>query len=322
MTTVATLRRPATALGAILAALTLSGPALGQTVLGGVGSTVETTTAAVEPVTEAVGDAASQVTAPVTTSQPTQTTAPVADAETRAAGPVGSTASAAVEPVQAATGSAVETAKGAADTATTTVTRTARSVSSRAEQTVARVATDTLTATLETATTALPSTTQALLGPLVETIDARAEELLGSPLPLGATIAGAGLVPEVFATGWATPGEAPARSVLGRPSLADDVGRTGSSPDVIQPSPAWSPASGGGIPAGSARDPGPPVAPGSSGGPAAPFSAFGSGAGFSAALAVLAGMLAFALAASLGRLMPWSDTVRPLAFISPPDRPG
>ena len=70
MTSAATLRRPAIALGATLAALTLTGPAWGQTVLDGVGSTVEGTTEAVQPVTEAVADTAAEATAPVTDAQP------------------------------------------------------------------------------------------------------------------------------------------------------------------------------------------------------------------------------------------------------------
>ena len=75
MTTAAAIRRPAIALGATLAALTLTGPAFGQTVLDGVGSTVEATTQTVQPLTDAVEQAAAPVTGPQPAQQATQATA-------------------------------------------------------------------------------------------------------------------------------------------------------------------------------------------------------------------------------------------------------
>jgi len=328
MTNAATLRRSATLLGATLTALALTGPAWGQTVLDGVGSTVEATTETVQPVTDAVDEAATQATAPVRASQPAQTSSegsggavPVVD---QAAQSVGSTTGAATETVQAATGAAVEAATGAVDSGTKTVTRTAEAVTTRAARTVAPLAegsVGTLTRTIEKTTSSLPSSTQTLLGPLVDTIDARAEELLGSTrIP---ALADAGEAPP---TGWMpATGETSAEPTpAGDPSRARGArpGPSGGVPDRLPPSSGWPAGQSGAAPAGQARDPGPVPGPDRSGAPAAPFSAGGTGPGFSAALAVLAGLLAFALAASLGRRMPWSDLVRPLAFVSPPDRPG
>lgn len=320
MTNAAAIRRPATMLGAILAALTLTGPAWGQTVLDGVASTVEGTTEAVQPVTEAVEDTAAQATAPVTNAQPTQATTAVEA--------VGSTAGDATQTATAATGGAVETATGTAGSATKAVTSTAKTVTSTATKAAAPLvknATDTVTRTLESTTGALPSTTQTLLGPLVDTIDTRAEELLGP----GAT-SGPPALGSTPPTAWSPePNLMPATplSTEGptRPRTGSDSGKglTGTARDWFSPAPAWSKPVSGATPAESPPERGyVPVPDGPTGAPAAPFSAGAMGAGFSAALAVLAGLLAFALAASLGRLQLWSDLIRPLAFVSPPDRPG
>jgi len=319
MTTAVAIRRPATVLGAILAALTLTGPAWGQTVLDGVGSTVEGTTEAVQPVTDAVEDTAAQATAPVTNSQPAQATTAVEA--------VGSTAGAATQTATAATGAAVETATGTAGGATKAVTSTAKTVTSTATKAAAPLvknATDTVTRTLESTTGALPSTTQTLLGPLVDTIDTRAEELLGpgatsGPPALGSTPAVWSPEPNLTpATPLSTDGPT-------RPRTGSDSGKgpTGTASDWLSPAPAWSEPVSAATPSGNPPQRGHVPAPdGPTGAPAAPFSAGAMGTGFSAALAVLAGLLAFALAASLGRLQLWSDLIRPLAFVSPPDRPG
>jgi hypothetical protein len=319
MTTAAAIRRPATVLGAILAALTLTGPAWGQTVLDGVGSTVEGTTEAVQPVTDAVEDTAAQATAPATNSQPAQST--------EAVEAVGSTAGAATQTATAATGAAVKTATGTAANATKAVTTTAKTVTSTATKAaapLAKNAADTVTRTLESTTGALPSATQTLLGPLVDTIDTRAEELLGpgatsAPPALGSTPPAAWSPEELTA---ATPLSTDGPT---RPRTGSDRGRGVAGPpaDWLSPAPAWSGPVSGATPAESPPERGHvPVPDGPTGAPAAPFSAGAMGAGFSAALAVLAGLLAFALAASLGRLQLWSDLIRPLAFVSPPDRPG
>jgi hypothetical protein len=211
MTTAATFRRPATVLGAILAALTLTGPAWGQTVPEVVGSTLEATTKAAEPVTDTV----------------TQATAPVVA------------------------------------TATSTVTDTARAVTAPADTTV--------TPHLQDAAEPVKRTREPAR---------RAAASTQAPHPTEGTPASTSIPTAV----------------------TDNVGL---------PQPAAQPR--GSVPAPTLDR---------SILPAAPFSASGAGAGFAPALAVLTAFLAFALAASIGRLVPWSDAVRPLAYASPPERPG
>ena len=312
MTTAAAIRRPATALGAILAALTLTGPAWGQTVLDGVGSTVEETTEAVQPVTDAVEDTAAQATAPVTNTQPAQATNAVESA--------GSAATAATQTATAATGAAVETATGAAGSTTKAVSSTAKTVTTTATKAaapIAKNATDTVTRTLESGTGALPSATQTLLGPLVDTIDTRAEELLGP-----SAISGPPALDSTPPAAW-SPELTPATPFSIDEPAGLRTGLAGPAADWLSPAPAWSEPVSAATPSGNPPQRGHVPAPdGPTGAPAAPFSAGAMGPGFSAALAVLAGLLAFALAASLGRLQLWSDLIRPLAFVSPPDRPG
>ena len=312
MTSAAVIRRPAIALGATLAALTLTGPAFGQTVLDGVGSTVESTTEVVQPVTDAVADTATQATAPVANAQPAQTTAPVTNVVAEAAGSAGSTASA-----------ATTTAADTVGTTTKAVTDTAKTVTSTATKAVApvaRSAAKTVTRTLEFATGGLPSATQPLLGSLVDTVDAQAEKLLGPDSSLGTPPLGS------MPTLGSTPDAAEPATQLSTNAPSPPADRrlllVSPAPDQLVPQSAASGPSNGTAPAGATREPGPVPVPDGSGAPVAPFSAGGAGAGFSAALAVLAGLLAFVLAASLGRLQLWSDLIRPLAFVSPPDRPG
>jgi hypothetical protein len=206
-----------------------------------------------------------------------------------------------------------------------------------------------VTRTLAATTAVLPFETQALLGPLVETIDGQAEELTGSLLGpaasgLGETVGaltGAltpseGPVPGSSAWGGGTgagypPGAEDAPVLAGAPARADAIRGLPPTADrgtafAAPPYPAGPPAlpnaaSEGARPAGEAGSVGAPPAPSL---PTAPTfgSALGSSSGPSAAFAVLAGLFALALAAFLGRLLPWSDTIRPLAFVSPPERPG
>jgi hypothetical protein len=319
MTSAATIRRSATLLGAILTALTLTGPAFGQTVLGGVGSTVEATTESVQPVTEAVGGVTAQATAPVTGSQPEQTAAPVESTvqatASDATAAVESTASAATRPVQAAAAPVVE----AAARTTKTVTRTARVVTTPVEQAVepvVRTAVATVTRTLEAARA---TTTETLLGPLVDRIDAQAEELPGPFRPSATTM---GWTPVTGETPVADrgPADEPANAGRTRPG-----GPAADAKGLVPATPSWlrAPAGpAGDTSAGRTPHPAPVSAPNHTRAPSQPFSAGGSGTGASPVVAVLAGLLALALAASLGRLLPWSDVVRPLAFVSPPDRPG
>jgi hypothetical protein len=116
----------------------------------------------------------------------------------------------------------------------------------------------------------------------------------------------------------------PARTDTGRDMpLAADPDTAFGAPPYPAEAPALPPtASEGGRPAGETGSVGAPPAPSLPTAPTAPGSALGSSTGFSAAFAVLAGLFALALAALLGRLLPWSDAIRPLAFVLPPERPG
>jgi hypothetical protein len=217
---------------------------------------------------------------------------------------------------------------------------------------LATAAVGTVTGTLEAASTALPSETQALLGPLVATVDGQAEELAGSLLGPTATGLGetvrtvTGATPSVESSGdgvavpW-SPGDGgpgpmqepveSASTTASRPAAGDGTPRvfpTGAGPALDAP---WFPAATTSGPAAGSHgadagadvgSPGAPPRPVQPNAPSAPTSAFGSSAGSSVASAVLAGLFALALGALLGRLLPWSDAIRPLAFVSPPDRPG
>jgi len=186
MLSAATVRRLAVALGAFLLALTLSGPAWGQT-LGGAGSVVGATTQSLAPVTKVVTGTASKAVEPVA-KRAAKATRP---AEAQASAPAKTT-----RPAKAQASTPAKTSKTSAP-ATKAVTRPTRPVASRraasrvdtvasratrSVEPLAAAATRSVTDTLRTATAVLPSETQALLGPLVETIDGQAEELTGSLL--------------------------------------------------------------------------------------------------------------------------------------------
>lgn len=362
MLSAATVRRPAVVLGAILSVLTLTGSAWGQS-LGSVGSAVDATAESVEPVTGTVTGTTSKAVEPVTatvakSTQPAQT-APTAPAEsspsvtrtvTQATQPVAATAPAATSTVEKATKSVAPLAQAAEPVvrAAASTVDTVASQATRPVEPLAAVAVDTVTDTLQATTTALPSETQALLGPLVETIDGQAEELTGSLLDSGAGLGGT-----VRAV---TGALAPSQGTLQTSSQVWDGGESSgyaqteasaqaaSGPAARTPAPrgamplvamagdgaslapplltAPATASDGVRPARQASAPGSPPAPSQPNAPASPASALGSSTGFSAASAVLAGLIALVLSALLGRLLPWSDTIRPLAFVSPPERPG
>jgi hypothetical protein len=328
MLSAATVRRPAVVLGAILSALTVTGPAWGQA-LGGVGSAVSATT---EAVTGATSKAAEPVTR--TVAKATQPVASTVSAATRAAEPVRSAGS---SPVGKPT-------KGTARPAASV--DTAASQARRPVKRLAATPTDTVSQTLEVATAAVLSEAQALLGSLVETVGGRAEELTGSLLgsrssPLdGAVNAVTSLLApaEVLEQGsWGisgggfvegvSPPVAPRASARGPGTPS---GRTGPAPVVGDRSPiappiqlvTMTPEPAAARRGGESSSPVAPPATPERSTPAAPASAFGSSTGLSAAFAVLAGLFALALSGFLGRLLPWSDTIRPLAFVLPPERPG
>jgi hypothetical protein len=105
----------------------------------------------------------------------------------------------------------------------------------------------------------------------------------------------------------------------GVPRVRDRGAALGAPPYPAVPPTMPAATSDRGRAAGASRSPSAPWQPTA---PTAPGSALGSSTGLSAAFAVLAGLFALALAAFLGRLLPWSDTIRPLAFVLPPERPG
>ena len=356
MHTAATLRRPAVLLGTILVALTLTGSAGAQT-LGGVLSTVdevtEPVTKAVEPVTKAV-EPVTKAAEPVTktaanATEPAEESAPAPVTRTveQATQPVVATVARTTRRAASAASSAEPVVRAAASTVDRVATRATRSV-----EPLATAATRAVTGTLRAANAALPTETQALLGPLVETVDAQAEELTGSLL--GPTATGLGDTvrtvtgvlapsqgsppgPPGIAGGTPPPAEEPAQVAPG----AVDPERTATRPGnrhgtdrgapLVQPPTPPAPLSLAAVtrpgerPAGETESPAgfpAPPAPSSPAAPAAPGSGSASSTASSAALAVLAGLFALALASLLGRLLPWSDTIRPLAFVSPPERPG
>jgi hypothetical protein len=319
-------------LGAIFFALTLSGSAWGQS-LGVVGSALETTTESVQPVTQTVTSVVTKATKPAVQ--------PVAKAQP--AEPAQPAQSAASTPAPAS--SPGDEVGRAGDPAGRHHRPDGDGRATRSVEPLATRATRTVTRTLA----ALPSETQALLSPLVETIDGQAEELTGSLLgstttALGGTIGALTGVSSSSQGPWQGPPTA-----LGGGTGGDLPPASGSTEAVLGAS-ADRHASNGPPPAGSAAFAAPPYPAGapaapattSQGGrgadgsrsseappmrsqpavPTAPGSALGSSSGFSPAFAVLAGLFALALAAFLGRLLPWSDTLRPLAFVLPPERPG
>ena len=334
MLSAATVRRPAVVLGAILSVLTLTGPAWGQS-LGSVGSAVNATAESVEPVTKAVtGTTSKAAEKPVTTTvaKVTQPARTAPSSSGKSSSPGTKTATQANQPVTPT-----------APAATSTVKKATKSVApvAQASEPVVREAASTVD-------TVASSETQALLGLLVETIDGHAEELTGWLLD-----SGTGLGRTVRAV---TGALASSQGTLQTSSQVWDGGessgyaQTDASVQVASATAARTPAPRGAMPlvamAGDgaslapplltapatasdgvrpvrqASTPGSPHAPPQPNAPASPASALGSPTGFSVASAVLAGLIALALSALLGRLLPWSDTIRPLGFVSPPERPG
>jgi len=308
-----TLRRSTTMLGGVFVALTLAGPASGQSLLGGVGSTVAATAESVEPATGAVADTTSKAAEPVTTTV-VKVTQPVQSAAASTVGTAAGTAKAVAKTAASGTAAAQPVVRAA--TSTDGKVATAASRTTRSVEPLASAAVGAATQALESGTTALPSEIRALLGPLVETVDGQAEELVRSIV--GAAGPAASTTP-----GRTTLGRTAARHGPARPGDATS-GEAWPSPGAPLGGPisAWSGTTPP-TPTGGAVDPGMQPAAPQRGAPAAPpFSVGSSAAGFSAALAVLAGLLALALAARFGWLLPWSDTIRPLALVSPPERPG
>lgn len=311
-----TLRRSTTMVGGIFVALTLAGPASGQSLLGGVGSSVAATAESAEPATEAIAGTTSKAAEPVT-STVANVMQPVQPVQSAAASTV-ETAAGTTKAVAktAASGTAAAQPVVRAATSTDGKVATAASRTNRSVEPLASAAVGAATQALESGTTALPSETRALLGPLVEPVDGQAEELVRSLV--GPAAPAASTTP-----GRTTPGRTAARHGPARPGDAT-LGEAWPSPGALLGGPisAWSGTTRPTL-TGGAVDPGSQPATPQRGAPAAPpFSVGSSAAGFSAALAVLAGLLALALAARLGWLLPWSDTIRPLALVAPPERPG
>jgi hypothetical protein len=331
MLSAATVRRPAVVLGAILSVLTLTGPAWGQS-LGSVGSAVNATAESVEPVTKAVTGTTSKAAEPVTTTV-AKVTQPVRTAPSssgKSSSPGTKTATQATQPVTPTVPAATSTVKKA--------TKSVAPVAQASEPVMREAA--------STVDTVASSETQALLGLLVETIDGHAEELTGWLLD-----SGTGLGRTVRAV---TGALASSQGTLQTSSQVWDGGessgyaQTEAATQAASGTAARTPAPRGAMPfvavAGDGASLAPPLltapatasdgarpvrqastsphAPPQPNAPASPASALGSSTGFSAASAVLAGLIALALSALLGRLLPWSDTIRPLAFVSPPERPG
>ena len=349
----ATVRRPAVALGALLLALTLSGPAWGQTIVGA-GSVVGATTESLAPVTKAVTGTASKAVEPVAkaaakATRPAKTQASAPAKTSRPAKAQASTPAKTSKTSSPATKAVTRPTRPAASRPAASRVDTVASRATRSVEPLAAAATRSVTDMLRTATAVLPSETQALLGPLVEAIDGQAEELTGSLLA-SATISLSGTVSAL--TGALVPAQGSSQSSFQIwdgggssgyaqaeepvPALSGTSARTRASggmppmPDrgaalATPPYPAAPPPaaiSQGARLAGESSSPGAPPASPQPNAPASPASALGSSTGFSAAFAVLAGLVALALSALVGRLLPWSDTIRPLAFVLPPERPG
>jgi hypothetical protein len=171
-----------------------------------------------------------------------------------------------------------------------------------------------------------------LLGRIVESVDEQAEQLTGSLFPSGPR--GWSTAPSAHGTNESPAAEPAASSGSTSGPGAHSGRRAGpaSRGRALQPAPLPDalPTAGSfatpssSEPAAGARAPATQLPPPGETRPAAPASAVGAGAGFggSPAVAALAGLVALALAALLGRLRSRPDLIRPLAFVSPPDRPG